>query len=72
MAENSVLSKETLKKALDELEVRKGSIVYVTGNLGKLGVPVGGEGEKVKKKEEILELYYQALIETIGRVHLVN
>lgn len=51
--------------ALTKLGVEKGSIIYITGNLGKIGAP-SLFGKRIKNKQDILKFYLNGILDFIG------
>ncbi len=62
-----LLNSDNFKNTLINLGINKGSIVYVTGNLGNLGNPYTKSGQKIRTKKEILEFYFQSIMDVIGK-----
>lgn len=60
------LNSISFKKALYELGVKPGSIIYITGNLGNLGLPHNLSGEKIKGRNQILDFYLNGILDSIG------
>jgi len=61
-----LLTKESFRNALSQCGISKGSTVYVTGNLGRLGPPLSQDGIRLKNKQQILEFYKSTILELIG------
>lgn len=60
------LNSISFKKALNELGVKPGSILYITGNLGNIGLPHNLSGEKIKGRKQILDFYLNGILDSIG------
>ncbi len=60
------LNSISFKKVLNELGVKPGSTLYITGNLGNLGLPHNLSGEKIKGRNQILDFYLNGILDSIG------
>ena len=60
------LSPKGLHNALEELNVPKSSVVYITGNIGRLGHPKSSDGGTIREKDLILKFYADKLLDYLG------
>lgn len=63
----NTLNKRSLVSALKNGGIRPGDIVYVTGNMGRLGIPQLDDGSRIQGKAEILKFYADTILEFIGK-----
>ena len=56
-----MLEKKALKEAYEQCGVANGSVVYVTGNLGRLGFTSSQPGRKVQTMEDHLDVLLELL-----------
>lgn len=64
--EINLLNKQALILALENSQIESGDTVYITGNMGKLGIPVNEDGNKMRNKKDILNFYSETIQEYLG------
>lgn len=60
------LNSSNLKVVMKQAGIEPGDTIYVTGNMGKLGIPNTREGTKIREKEKILEFYASTILDYLG------
>jgi len=60
------MNKQTLVAALEKGEIQSGDTVYVTGNMGKLGLPCLTNGTQIRRKTDVLKFYADTILDFLG------
>lgn len=60
------LTYQNLSESLTKLGISKGSIVYITGDISKLGIPVDTLGHKIYSKRKIYDFYIDTIKQLLG------
>jgi aminoglycoside 3-N-acetyltransferase len=63
---NQLVKKEDLIACFKALGIKEGSIVYITGNITKLGIPISENGAMIASKNRLLEFYMNSILDVVG------